>query len=101
RGFALAASEHDYRIHALAILSDHVHLVMGSHARHIDAIASHLKGKATIQMGKEGIHPMAAHASVTGRMPTPWVRNYWCPFITSEKHLRTAIRYVEANPIKA
>jgi hypothetical protein len=35
------------------------------------------------------------------RKPSPWERNHWCPFIRSEQPMRTAIRYVEANPVKA
>jgi len=101
RGFAEAIAEHGYVIHALAILPDHVHLAMAWHARHIDDIAAHLKAKATLRMSKAGMHPMAAHAGADGRMPSPWARNYWCPFIWDVEHLRLAIRYVEANPIKA
>src|SRR5690606_32704160 len=101
RGFAIAASEADYIIHALAILPDHVHVIMARHPRHIDLIASHLKAKATRQMSVEDIHPLAAHAAPTGRIPSPWARNYWCPFIDSIEYMYAAIRYVEQNPIKA
>jgi REP-associated tyrosine transposase len=100
-GFAQALTEHDYVIHALAILQDHLHLVMAWHQRHIDQIASHLKAKATMRLNREGLHPLAGHASPTGRIPSPWARNYWCPFITSRQQMRIAIRYVQANPVKA
>ena len=100
RGFAIAAVESDYVVHALAILPDHVHLVMSRHAKHIDTIAANFKSKATRQLTIEGIHPLASFASL-GRVPTPWSRNYWCPFIRSDAHMREAIKYVENNPIKA
>lgn len=101
RGFAIAATEGEYAIHALAILPDHVHLVMARHGKHIDTIAAHLKSKATRHMTIEGVHPLAKYASPAGRIPTPWSRNAWCPFIDSEEYMRQAIRYVERNPIKA
>ncbi len=34
QGFATALTEHNYVVHALAILPDHVHLVMSWHSRH-------------------------------------------------------------------
>ena len=101
RGFAIAAKEHAYAIHALAILPDHVHLVMAWHRRHIDDIAAHLKSKATRQMTDEGIHPLTAFASANGRKPSPWARNYWCPFIDSLEYMQQAIRYVQRNPLKS
>ncbi|MCI0632026.1 MAG: hypothetical protein L0Y44_15380 [Phycisphaerales bacterium] len=91
RGFALAATENDYDIHALAILPDHAHLVMARHTRHIDLIAAHVKAKATRQLVKGNIHPLAHCASSTGRVPSPWSRSYWCPFIRSFEHMEAAI----------
>lgn len=101
RGFAQALTEHDYAIHTLAILPDHVHVIMAWHRRHIDEIAAHLKAKATMLLNQEGLHPMVAYASPAGRIPSPWARNYWCPFIQDTYHLRLAIRYVKANPVKS
>ena len=101
RGFAIAAAEHQYNIHALAIMPDHVHLVLSRHSRHIDEIAAHLKAKATRQLTREDIHPLAKHASPNGRTASPWSRNYWCPFIQDAAHMRKAIQYVERNPGKA
>lgn len=101
RGFRDAMNEHDYRVHALAVLPDHVHLVMAWHRRHVDDIAAHLKSKATRAMNLEGIHPLRAFPMRGDRLPSPWARNFWCPFIWDEHHLRVAIRYVETNPMKA
>src|SRR5262245_56811248 len=55
RGFAMAAQEGDYTVHALAILPDHAHLVMSRHRRHIDEIAAHFKSKATRQLNAENL----------------------------------------------
>lgn len=101
QGFAIAASERDYTLHALAIMPDHVHIVVARHARHIKEIAAHLKSKATRQLTNESLHPLAAHASPAGRIPSPWSRNYWCPFLRDEDHMQRAIQYVQRNPIKA
>ena len=100
-GFGEAVKEAGYVLQALAVLPDHVHIVMAWHPRHVDGIAAHLKAKATMAMSAAGLHPLAVFADARGRRPSPWARNYWCPFLWDEKHFATAIRYVEANPIKA
>jgi REP element-mobilizing transposase RayT len=100
-GFARAAEEGDYTIHALAVLPDHAHLVIARHARHVDRIAAHLKAKATAQLAREELHPLTEFASPKGRVPSPWARRHWCPFIDSREHMEAAIEYVQRNPIKA
>ncbi len=101
RGFVNAGGQRRYVMHALAIMRDHVHLVMRRHSVHIDQIAAHLKSAATRQMNTENVHPLQTYASENGRVPSPWARGYWCPFIDSESHMRAAIRYVQDNPLKA
>jgi REP element-mobilizing transposase RayT len=101
QGFANAQTQHAYVIHALAILPDHVHLIMWHHGNDIDNIAAHLKAKATSRLNAQGAHPLAEYVSPSGRIPSPWARNYWCPFIYDEEHYVKAIAYVEQNPIKA
>ncbi|MFK7788876.1 MAG: hypothetical protein AB8C95_05190, partial [Phycisphaeraceae bacterium] len=64
-------------------------------------MSSHLKAKATQALSDTKLHPMAAYQSPAGRIPSPWARKYWCPFVDSERQMETAIRYVENNPIKA
>ena len=36
-----------------------------------------------------------------GREGTFWEREYWDTWIRDEEHRRKAVRYVEANPVKA
>ena len=100
-GFARASEEGGYRIHALAVLPDHAHLVMARHPRDVDRIAAHLKAKATGELAREGLHPLAEFTSSKGRTPSPWARNYWCPFIDTREHMEAAIEYVRRNPMKA
>jgi REP element-mobilizing transposase RayT len=101
KGFGDAIVEHGYLVNALAILPDHVHLVMRCHIRSVDKIAAHLKAKATARLSAAEMHPLGSYVSPTGRTPSPWARNYWCPFIYDEEHYRRAIAYVEQNPVKA
>jgi hypothetical protein len=71
QGFQPAMLEADYRIHACAIMPDHVHLVLGRHSRDIKQIVGHLKAKATMRMNELGIHPLRGHLQPDGRVPTP------------------------------
>jgi REP element-mobilizing transposase RayT len=99
-GFSTAAAESDYPILACSILPQHVHLVLGPHARDIDRIVGHLKGRATQQLNQLNLHPLAAYRQADGTTPSPWCRNCWKVFIYSQQHLRDAIQYVEDNPLK-
>jgi REP element-mobilizing transposase RayT len=101
QGIGDAITDHGYVINALAILPDHVHLIMRYHTRPVDKIAAHLKAKATANLSAADMQPLAKFISPVGRIPSPWARNYWCPFIFDEDHYLQAIAYVEANPIKA
>jgi len=101
QGFAKAITEKAYSVHALAIMPDHVHLVMAYHSHAVEKISGHLKSKVTFELSSTGRHPLQQFAAKNGRVPTPWARNYWCPFIKSVEHMRAAIRYVEQNPIKS
>ena len=101
QGFDAAQREHRYKYLALAILPDHVHLLVERHPRDIDAIARHLKAKATARMSELRLHPLANCVSKTGRVPSLWSRSHWCPFVSDEAHLKKAIRYVESNPLKS
>ncbi len=99
-GFRTAVEEADYSILACSILPQHVHLVIGPHARDIDRIVGHLKARATQQLNEQGIHPLQGYRQADGTMPSPWCRKCWKVFVFSERHLRDAIQYVEDNPLK-
>ncbi len=101
RGFEIAVPEHSYIIHALAILPDHAHLVLGAHERHIDDIVRHLKAKATMQLSRESLHPFTNDPRADGTFPSPWARNHWSPFIDSIESLHKAIDYVNDNPLRS
>ncbi|MEM7682011.1 MAG: transposase [Planctomycetota bacterium] len=101
KGFGEACESHGYRPAALAILPDHVHLAMWRHSRPIEEVAKHLKSKATAHLTAAGQHPLSQHASASGRIPSPWARGYWCPFVRDMDQMERVIRYVEDNPVKA
>ena len=54
QGFALAAKEGGYPVRACAILPEHVHVVLGIHARSIGRIVGHLKARATQRLAHCG-----------------------------------------------
>jgi len=101
KGFSDAMVEQNYVVNSLAILPDHVHLVMAYHSRDVDKIAAHMKAKATSRLSRENLQPLKCFPSPQGRVPSPWARNHWCPFIRSTEYMQAAIRYVEENPVKA
>ena len=55
-----------------------------------------LKGEATKQLKRDGLHPFGHLADP----PSPWVRRGWNVFLSSDEEIRRAIRYVEQNPVK-
>ncbi len=97
KGFSHAIQEYAYRVHACAILPDHVHLVVARHTRTIEQIRDHLKSRATRELNTQGLHPLAQHPGT----PSPWARKGWHVFLDSAEDIARAIAYVEANPTKA
>jgi len=92
RGFNTAVMESEYRLLALAILLDHVHVVMAEHATSPTRIAGHLKGRATPELRAScGWPPDRAL----------WGKRAWASWLGSDDAVLAAIRYVEANPVKA
>ena len=100
QGFALAAHEGGYPIHALAILPDHNHLILGPLNRSIGQVVGHLKAKASMALRRARLHPYEPYVDDRGRVPTCWAEDYWKVYVYDDEHLRNAIRYVENNPVK-
>jgi REP element-mobilizing transposase RayT len=92
RGFALAAKEGGYTVHACTILPEHVHVVIGHSPRSVGRIVGHLKGRATQHLAAAGLWPD------TGR--PVWGKKAWKVFLDSPERVQSAIAYVEANPEK-
>lgn len=98
-GFALAADEGEYEIHACCIGYDHSHMVVSRHERTIERIAGHMKSKASMSLRSAGCHPLAAHIN-GDTIPTPWSGGCWSVFINDVEQLRAAIDYVNRHPMK-
>jgi REP element-mobilizing transposase RayT len=97
-GFHRASIDGKYPIHALAILPDHVHLVLGRLDRPIGRVVGHLKFAATAALRAAGLHPFGSRGADSD--PSCWAAKHWTVLIDNPAHLRSAIRYVEDNPIK-
>lgn len=91
-GFAIACNEAGYRVHACAVLPDHVHLVVGIHKRPIRQIVGHLKSRATRLLKERGIWWS------DGR--PVWGEHGWNVRLETATAVERAIRYVEENPVK-
>jgi REP element-mobilizing transposase RayT len=92
-GFARAVEEGRYIIHACCVGHDHTHLILKRHDRRIEAIARHLKSKATMALSRANRHPL-------GGKHSPWSEGEWSVFINDLEQLRAAIQYVERHPEK-
>jgi REP element-mobilizing transposase RayT len=91
-GFAQACADADYAIHACAILSDHVHLVIGAHAREIRTIVGHFKSRATRALKEQSLW------YADGR--PVWGAHGWNVRLEELAGVERAIEYVERNPEK-
>ena len=100
RGFANYVERVGLIICACSILRRHVHMVIMRHTCDIEQVARLLKGAATAQLIAEDLHPFENEPYSNGRLPTPWTRHCWAPFLWTEEDIQRAIRYVEKNPIR-
>jgi REP element-mobilizing transposase RayT len=101
RGFANSVQRSKITIWACAVMPDHVHLVIAPHQHTIEILGNLLKGEATRQLVKEGIHPFQGQKGYKGRPPSCFGRKWWVIFKDNEEALLNAIRYAEHNPLKA
>src|SRR4051812_48969116 len=99
RGFGGYVERTGLPVWACAILPDHVHLVVGRPPMPVERLVIQLKGDATQQLEREGIHPLAPWKLDGARVPKCWARGQWKVFLDPEDVPR-AIRYVEDNPLK-
>ncbi len=99
RGFAQAQQEAKYHIYACAILPNHVHIVLRCPRRSVGLTVGHLKAQATRRLHEEGISP-GPPGTPGGDRSAVWGEGKWCGYLNGLE-LPHAIRYVEANPVKA
>jgi len=99
-GFRQAIEEAGYRIHALAILPEHLHAVICWHPREIRLIVSHLRAKATRALRDLGKPPFSRGARTALALQPVWGEHGWNVALDDLKSVDRAVRYVEANPQK-
>ncbi len=89
------------KIHACAILPEHVHVVVAAHRFDGDEIIACLKRAGTRAMNDEGLHPLRAFARKSGKHPSPWAEGGWKVMLFTPAEMWARIRYVVDNPLKA
>ncbi len=88
------------RILACAIMPRHTHLVIDRPRYPAEQATNLLKGAATAELTRRGLHPFAEAPYQNGRLPTPWSRKQWIVFLNNDAAIRRAITYVEGNSSK-
>jgi REP element-mobilizing transposase RayT len=91
-GFKQALEEGSYLLHACTILPEHVHLVIGRHARRFGQIVGHLKARATQRLFAENLW--------ADQQRPVWAERFWKVFLDTPPAVQRAIEYVEQNPLK-
>lgn len=89
-------------LYALAVMPNHVHIVVPRQTYQAEELCGIYKRAASRQLRQEGLHPFARCAqSQRDRLPTPWAELGWRIYLHSPEEVLYAIRYVERNPVVA
>ncbi len=97
-GFAQRSQRSNYTIWACAVLAEHTHLVLARHVFEVEKMAIQLKGAATRELQRLGIHPQAKCKRQGNRLPHMWAENLWKVYLDSEQAIDNAVHYVRENP---
>jgi REP element-mobilizing transposase RayT len=100
QGFGELVARNGLVVWACSILPDHVHLVLGRHARPVEKVVERLKGAATHRLLEEGLHPFGHARRPNGRPPQCWGVGSWNVFLDTPAMVREKVTYVEDNPLK-
>ena len=103
RGFETVIRRAGVPVHACAILPDHTHIVTDRPRYQIEKLVALLKGGATAQLRREGIHPFQDQPLPDRRLPHMWGRGEWKVFIDhdDEPTLLEKIDYTDGNPLRS
>ncbi|MBT5020607.1 MAG: hypothetical protein HON04_17885, partial [Planctomicrobium sp.] len=100
-GIAESVSKKDFELLAFAILPQHLHCVAISKTMQAEDIEEQMKRYGSNTLTRSGLHPMYSYRDQNkGRIPSIWAEGHWAVYIDSEQQLKSAIHYVEQNPIK-
>lgn len=98
---AEAVSKKEFELLAFAILPQHLHCVAISETMLSEDIVEQMKRYGSNKLTRSGLHPMDSYrAQNKGRLPSIWAEGHWAVYIDSKQQLKSAIHYVEQNPIK-
>ncbi len=100
-GFADAVRKSRYDVYACAIMSDHVHAVIGRHRFDVERIVGHLKTEGTMRLVNHRLHPFQDLKRPGGRLVSCWAEGGWNSFLDCDADVMCAIEYVRENPRKA
>ena len=87
-----AAAYRGVAVHALAVMPDHVHLVVGRSELSPFELIEKFKSRATRRLNDRGLAPRPGE--------TPWVRGGWNVMLYDDAEVLRSIRYVEQNPVR-
>ena len=99
-GIRNAVLKGNYTVWAGSILPTHVHLVIGRHTFSVEKMINLMKGSATRELVRRGIHPLQQFRDDKGKIPKCWARGEWIVFLNTDKDIVRSIGYAENNPSK-
>ena len=86
-----AAQDQSVAIHGYVLMTNHVHLLVGSE----------MSGAVSRMMQATGRRYVRAFNARHGRTGTLWEGRYKSCLVDSERYLLTCLRYIELNPVRA
>jgi REP element-mobilizing transposase RayT len=99
-GFAHYTRRTGCIIRACSILPTHTHLVVMRMRYSIEQISNLLKGAASTELMRRGLHPYTNQPYRNGKLPTPWARHEWSCFLDCDDDIQRSVDYTVANPRK-
>ena len=92
--FATVCTVKRYRVHACAIMPQHVHLFIGRTTTDIRTVVGDFKRFATMELYRQNLHP-AQHGRRKGA--PVWARGGWCVYLRAHDVQRVT-QYILDNP---
>ena len=90
RTVAMAFAQTPYKLYALAVMPNHVHMVVGYSRRDIRHAIGHFKSEATRALRRNGC--FIEHS--------PWTDHGWNVYLNTNNDVQRAINYVQENPLR-
>jgi REP element-mobilizing transposase RayT len=97
-GIARGAEVTGRQVWACAILRSHVHLLLSRTDDIIERMVCESKRRASWELTRSGVHPLAEHRMPNGRLHSPWARGFWKVYLNSADEVDRVMRYVNENP---